>query len=64
MVLHPEAQKAAQEELGRVIGSGRLPTFQDRDRLPYIEALVKEVYRWNPVAPLGSYRFILGVAGF
>ncbi|KAF9456686.1 cytochrome P450 [Collybia nuda] len=52
MVLNPEAQRKAQDELGKVLGRGRLPTFGDRDRLPYIEALIKEIYRWNPVAPL------------
>jgi cytochrome P450 len=53
MVLHPEAQKKAREELDSVLKPGRLPDFKDREKLPYIEALIKEVYRWNPVAPLG-----------
>lgn len=36
MALHPEAQKMAQEEMDRVVLSeGRLPTFEDRERLPY-----------------------------
>ncbi|EEB95874.1 hypothetical protein MPER_05091 [Moniliophthora perniciosa FA553] len=26
----------------------RLPTFADREDLPYVEAIVKEVLRWNP----------------
>ncbi|KAF5377278.1 hypothetical protein D9615_006445 [Tricholomella constricta] len=52
MVLHPDVQRKARDELIRVVGSGRLPTFKDRDRLPYINALLKEVLRWNPVAPL------------
>ncbi|KAG9098442.1 hypothetical protein FRC07_010644 [Ceratobasidium sp. 392] len=49
----PEIQAAAHEEIDRVIGSDRLPTYSDRDSLPYIEALYKEVLRWNPVAPFG-----------
>ncbi|KAI0060603.1 cytochrome P450 [Artomyces pyxidatus] len=53
MVLHPEIQKKAQQELDAVVGSERLPSFSDRDNLPYINALVKEVLRWNPVAPTG-----------
>ncbi|TFY76167.1 hypothetical protein EWM64_g7846 [Hericium alpestre] len=53
MTLHPEAQRKAQAELDSVIGTERLPTFQDRGRLPYVDALVKEVLRWNPVTPLG-----------
>ncbi|KAF9222063.1 cytochrome P450 [Gyrodon lividus] len=53
LTLFPEAQKKAQAEIDAVIGSDRLPTFADRDSLPYVDALVKEVLRWNVVAPLG-----------
>ncbi len=60
MVLYPEAQRKAQDELDRVIGTnkapsagGRLPLLADRPRLPYVEALYQEVLRWHPVAPLG-----------
>ncbi|KAH7922734.1 cytochrome P450 [Leucogyrophana mollusca] len=53
MVLHPDVQAKAQAELDSVIGPGRLPDFNDRATLPYINAIVKEVLRWNPVAPLG-----------
>ncbi|KNG81214.1 putative cytochrome P450 [Aspergillus nomiae NRRL 13137] len=50
MALYPEAQRKGQEEIDRVIGN-RLPTFADRDNLPYIDAMVKEVLRWHPVVP-------------
>ena len=53
MVLYPEVQKKAQAELDSVIGMGRLPGFEDRDRLPYVSALCKEVHRWHPAGPLG-----------
>ncbi|KAJ8507987.1 hypothetical protein ONZ45_g9710 [Pleurotus djamor] len=53
MLLHPSAQLAAQEELDRVVGKSRMPTFRDFDNLPYIQAIVKEVLRWRPVLPLG-----------
>ncbi|TFK47616.1 cytochrome P450 [Heliocybe sulcata] len=52
MVLYPEAKAKAQAEIDRVIGSGRLPTFEDRGSLPYVEAFVREVLRWHPVTPL------------
>ncbi|KAJ8086080.1 hypothetical protein PM082_004899 [Marasmius tenuissimus] len=50
MVRFPQAQKRAHEELDRVIGSDRLPTFEDEPKLPYITAMVKELIRWT--APL------------
>lgn len=60
MTLHPEAQKKAQVELDRVVGIDRLPTFEDRENLPYVGALVKEVMRWHPVLPLGRcWRLLL-----
>ncbi|EEU35128.1 uncharacterized protein NECHADRAFT_88699 [Fusarium vanettenii 77-13-4] len=36
MVLFPEAQKRAQEEIGSIIGNGLLPEWNDRKDLPYI----------------------------
>ncbi|KDQ52240.1 hypothetical protein JAAARDRAFT_40360 [Jaapia argillacea MUCL 33604] len=53
MVLYPEVQKKAQAEIDRVVGNDRLPTYSDRENLPYVEAIISEVLRWKPVAPLG-----------
>ncbi|KAG1800179.1 cytochrome P450 [Suillus subaureus] len=53
MTLFPDVQKKAQAEIDAVVGSDRLPTFADRDSLPYTEVLVKEVLRWNVVVPTG-----------
>lgn len=51
--MYPEVQKKAHEELDRVIGSGRLPEFEDRKSLPYLTAILKEVLRWHVVTPIG-----------
>jgi cytochrome P450 len=51
MTLFPDVQKKAQAEIDDVVGSDRFPSFTDRDSLPYTEALVKEVLRWNVVGP-------------
>ncbi|KAJ6508743.1 cytochrome P450 [Mycena sanguinolenta] len=53
MAVHPEAQKKAQTEIDTVIGTHRLPEFEDRASLPYVEALFREVMRWRPALPLG-----------
>jgi cytochrome P450 len=53
LVLFPHVQRRAQAELDVVIGRDRLPTFDDRPRLPYIEALCKELMRWQMVTPIG-----------
>ena len=53
-ILHSgEAAQKAQEELDRVVGRKRLPTFEDEPVLPYINAFLKEVYRWHPIVQLG-----------
>ncbi|KAG1750819.1 cytochrome P450 [Suillus lakei] len=52
MVLHPEVQIKAQEEIDRVVGDSRLPDFSDREQLPYIEAVYLETLRWRPTVPL------------
>jgi cytochrome P450 len=53
MVLFPDAQRKAQEELDRVVGSERLPTWDDEEKLPYTRGLIKEVLRWRPVNKFG-----------
>ncbi|KAM5541771.1 hypothetical protein V8D89_004500 [Ganoderma adspersum] len=61
MTLHPAIQARAKAELDALFGASssgqqqwtRLPTFADRTRLPYVNALVFEVLRWNPAVPLG-----------
>ena len=52
MALHPKVQRKAQEEIERVLGPNCLPKMSDRSRLPYVNAVVKEVLRWHPVAPM------------
>ncbi|KAF9447118.1 cytochrome P450, partial [Macrolepiota fuliginosa MF-IS2] len=53
MCLYPRIQKQAQAELDEIL-PGRLPEFNDRPSLPYINAIIKESLRWQPVAPLGA----------
>jgi cytochrome P450 len=52
MMLHPEVQAKARDEIDRVIGPTRLPNFEDRKDLPYVEMVVWETFRWHPVGPL------------
>ena len=54
MTLYPDIQKRAQAEIDAVVGNGRLPSFEDRENLPFVEALVKETLRWRCPAPLST----------
>jgi cytochrome P450 len=51
MVCYPEAQKKAQTELDNVL-NGRLPEHSDIPSLPYLSALVKEVFRYASICSL------------
>ena len=55
LATHSEVQIRAQTELDSVIGTGRLPGFEDRPRLPYIEAIYRELLRWRPPTMLGLF---------
>lgn len=53
LMAFPDVQRKAQEEVDREVGRDRLPKFEDLAHLPYIKALVKETFRWRPVAAGG-----------
>jgi cytochrome P450 len=54
MILNPHIARRAQEEIDNVVGRDRLPDFDDRLSLPYVEAIMRETMRWQPLVPLGK----------
>jgi Cytochrome P450 len=54
MTMYPEVQKKCQAELDAAVGNDRLPTFADRESLPYLATMLREVIRWGPTTPLGA----------
>jgi len=52
LICNPEKMKRVQTELDEVVGRNRRVEESDTDRLPYLCAVVKEVFRLHPVAPL------------
>ncbi|KAG1765652.1 cytochrome P450 [Suillus occidentalis] len=50
---HPLAQAKVHEELDRVIGSDRTPTFDDSSSLPQLHAFLLETLRWRPIVRIG-----------
>lgn len=53
MSLYPDVQKLAQAGIDNVVGRDRLPSVNDRERMPYMSAFIKEVLRWAWTGPLG-----------
>ncbi|KAM5383743.1 hypothetical protein ACJZ2D_001732 [Fusarium nematophilum] len=54
MMLYPDIQARAQQEIDRVVGSGRMPGWDDWDKLPYMRCIMKETLRWMPSTILGG----------
>lgn len=52
MLVNPDAQRRAQEEIDQLTGGSRLPIASDRSSLPFVDAIVKETLRWGPVGPM------------
>ena len=52
VIRNPRIMMKAQAELEVVIGKDRRVEESDIDRLPYLHAVVKEVFRLHPAAPL------------
>ncbi|KAG2216838.1 hypothetical protein INT45_009464 [Circinella minor] len=51
---YPEVQKIMSEEIDQFIHeNGRLPTFEDRDKLPYSTSVQKECMRYRPITFFG-----------
>ncbi|OSX61377.1 hypothetical protein POSPLADRAFT_1057133 [Postia placenta MAD-698-R-SB12] len=53
MLSNPDALRRAKEEMGAVVGSSRMPGWEDEDRLPWLKACIKETLRRAPPLPLG-----------
>ncbi|EEB99659.1 hypothetical protein MPER_00623, partial [Moniliophthora perniciosa FA553] len=49
---NPQCQERAWREINTVVGSDRLPTYEDRKSLPYIEAILP---RSHAMASCGSF---------
>lgn len=56
MLANPAVQKKGQAEVDAVTGGDRLPTYEDRESLPYVQAIVQEVLRY-----VGRLLFLFGL---
>lgn len=55
MTVFPSVQGKIHAEIDRVVGSGRHPTVDDLEDMPYLRAAVIENYRWCPLISGGNY---------
>uniref|UniRef100_A0A672MLK3 Vitamin D 25-hydroxylase n=1 Tax=Sinocyclocheilus grahami TaxID=75366 RepID=A0A672MLK3_SINGR len=55
MALYPRIQEKVQMEIDCIL-NGRPPALEDKQRMPYVEAVLHEVLRFCNVVPLGIFR--------
>ena len=55
MARHPEVQERAFREISSIVDKDRLPDLKDMPALPYVDAIIQEVHRFNPAIPLVTH---------
>jgi len=59
MARNTHVVKKAQKQLDDVLGGERLPEYPDITQLPYIAAIIKEIFRWAPPVPMGAFHRLM-----
>ncbi|XP_069483781.1 cytochrome P450 2B4-like [Ambystoma mexicanum] len=56
MITYPDIQARCQQEIEQVVGWDRLPAWDDRLKMPYVEATIHEILRFGIITASGVFR--------
>ncbi|CAG9859303.1 unnamed protein product [Phyllotreta striolata] len=56
MILNPEIQSKVAEEVERAFAKNENIHYKERNRVPYVEAVLNEVHRFSTIGPIGGPR--------
>ncbi|XP_034431067.1 vitamin D 25-hydroxylase [Hippoglossus hippoglossus] len=56
MALYPNIQERVHSEIDSVLSNGRAPTLEDKQKMPFVDAVLHEVLRFCNIVPLGIFR--------
>ncbi|KIW66672.1 hypothetical protein PV04_05981 [Phialophora macrospora] len=59
MISHPRVFKKAQQEVDEVCGTLTAPSAKHIDQMPYMHAIMTEIFRWRPTAPGGQPHMLI-----
>ncbi|XP_068169199.1 cytochrome P450 2J6-like [Antennarius striatus] len=55
LTAYPQMQERCQEEIDKVLDGKDQASFEDRDQMPYVQAVLHEIQRVGNIAPLGVF---------
>ncbi|XP_033014443.1 cytochrome P450 2H2-like [Lacerta agilis] len=64
LLRYPEMEANMQEEIERVIGRNRSPSYEDRIQMPYTEAFINEIHRFLDLSAVAPPRLVTQEAHF